>query len=177
MDTTKDSYDFVANTTRYFQDLAYLHKYYPPSIDPTGHPTSIRKEIGHGRFDKAVNGWIKRIIDVIMTQFYESGKISDGKSIEDLNAKINLLKLDVQSHEFEEDLIHKYCIMESQQHCDCLHCPYALSCMGNFTQKLSFYEYFVKSFDFKKTFLNSLYMARNALYLEEVTENTETKQN
>ena len=167
IDKRPDDYNFAASVVRYFTDLAYLHNYYPVTIDYSGKNLSRTKEPGHGRFDAAVRKWVAMLGDLIMSRFYKFGKISDPESIEALAEDVANLKRNLQDHELEVDLIRENCIVPSEQK-DCTHCLYAASCIGTFTQKQSVYEYFVKTFDFKKVYLNSIFIARNSCLLEEV---------
>ena len=162
-----DDYNFAASVVRYFTDLAYLHNYYPVTVDHSGRDMSRTKDPGHGRFDAAVRKWVGMVSDLIMSRFYRFGKISDPDSVEALASDVANLKRSLQDHELEVDLIRENCIVSSDQR-DCAHCAYAASCIGMFAQKQSVYEYFVKTFDFKKVYLNSIFIARNSCLLEEV---------
>lgn len=161
-----DDFRFAEAVTGYFRDLAYLHNYYPSSIDQTGREIVRKKKPGHGDFDDQIRTWVNAVADLIMSRYFSTGHISDPESVDALDKEVGAMKRRMLDNELETDLIRENCILDDSMRPDCIHCPYAPSCIGNYTEHKSVYEYFMKTFDFRKTYLNSIYVARGADYLE-----------
>ena len=155
-----DEVNFVRNVVFRFSQLAYLHNFFPSLVDRQGKAVATVKAIGHGDFDVAIRAWIGQVCSLIVKRYRIMGRITDKTSIEALTAQVETLKHRAHQQEQQNLNLKEYCFLD-QANLNCTTCQYVANCINKYLEEHSVYEYFIKSFDFKKVFSNAIFIERN----------------